>query len=259
MSVTTLAPSDVARVSALRRLTATELKLFIRDRTGPAFGVGFPLVLLTIFGNIPYFNRKMPVYGGLTLLEEYVPILAAFVIAMLALNIMPPVLAGYREKGILRRLRTTPVGPARVLVAQLVVTVTVTVVAVVVLLAVANLAFGVFLPRQLTGFVVAAVLAIAALAALGMFIAAAAPTGRAANAIGATMFYLMTFFAGLWVPVPAMPAVLQHISHATPLGAAVQALTDAVQGNWPHPQPLLIMAAYALVLGAGAVRLFRWE
>ncbi len=34
-----------------------------------------------------------------------------------------------------------------------------------------------------------------------------------------------------------MPPVLQHISHATPLGAAVQALPGRRQGDWPHPAP----------------------
>ena len=82
--------------------------------------LGFPLALLIIFGSIPSFTRPRASLGGLTELDLYVPILIAFVIAMLALNALPPVLAGYREKGILRRLRTTPVGPARVLAAQLV-------------------------------------------------------------------------------------------------------------------------------------------
>ena len=147
------------------------------------------------------------------------PILIAFVIAMLALNALPPVLAGYREKGILRRLQTTPVGPARVLAAQLVIDLgrggghagrLV--------LAVARIGYGVALPRQLGGFVLAALLAAVALLAVGLFVAAAAPTGRAANAIGAILFFPMMFFAGLWLPIAQMPAVLRHISHATPLG-----------------------------------------
>ncbi len=118
------------------------------------------------------------------MLDTYVPILITFVIGTLALNVLPPVLAGYREKGILRRLATTPVGPARVLAAQLVIdrrrggrscwSL---------VLAVARIGYGVALPRQLAGFVLAALLAAAALLAVGLFVAAAAPTGRAANAI----------------------------------------------------------------------------
>jgi ABC-2 type transport system permease protein len=53
--------------------------------------------------------------------------------------------------------------------------------------------------------------------------------------------------------------VLQHVSHATPLGAAAQSLTDAWQGHWPHPLQLLALAAYGLVFILGAARLFRWE
>jgi ABC-type branched-subunit amino acid transport system ATPase component len=80
--------------------------------------------------------------------------------------------------------------------------------------------YGVFLPRQLAGFVIAALLAAAALLAVGLFIAAVAPGGRAAQAIGTLTFFPMMFFAGLWLPIPQMPSLLRHISHATPLGAA---------------------------------------
>src|SRR6185369_7326226 len=109
------------RAALVIALTLTELKLFLRERSGPAFGVGLPLLLLVVFGNLPFYNRPRSDLGGLTLLDTYVPILVAFVLAMLALNVLPPVLAGYREKGVLRRLRTTPVGPVRVLAAQLIV------------------------------------------------------------------------------------------------------------------------------------------
>ncbi len=178
---------------------------------------------------------------------------------MLALNALPPVLAGYREKGILRRLQTTPVGPVRVLAAQLVIDVAVVAVMLVLVLAVARIGYGVALPRQLAGFVFAALLAAAALLAIGLFIAAVAPTARAANAIGAILFFPMMFFAGLWLPIAQMPSVLRHISHATPLGAAVQALQDSAQGHWPHPLQLVTLALYALAFGLAAARLFRWE
>jgi ABC-2 type transport system permease protein len=237
----------------------TELKLFARERIGPVWGVGFPLLLLIIFGSIPSFSHPRQALGGLTELDVYVPILIAFVVAMLSLNALPPVLAGYREKGILRRLETTPVGPVRVLAAQLAVNFAAAAVTVTLILAVARLGYGVVLPRQLAGFILAALLGAVTLLAVGLFVAAAAPTGRAANAIGAILFFPMMFFAGLWLPIAQMPSVLRHISHATPLGAAVQALQDSAQGHWPHPLQLLTMAAYAVVFGLAAARLFRWE
>ena len=45
------------RTAALRRLTLTELTLFIRERVSIIWGIGFPLVLLIIFGNIPGFRK----------------------------------------------------------------------------------------------------------------------------------------------------------------------------------------------------------
>src|SRR5215472_5330999 len=132
--------------SALRRLTVTELKLFGRERGAVIWGVGFPLLLLVIFGNIPGFRTPVsPSVHGLTILDAYVPILIAFVLAMLALNALPAALVGYREKGVLRRLATTPVGPGPALAAHLAVNVAVMLVTLVLLKCVAHLPFDVAL------------------------------------------------------------------------------------------------------------------
>jgi ABC-2 type transport system permease protein len=252
-------PPATDRGSVLGRLALTELKLFVREKAGPAFAIGMPMALLIVFGNIPFYNERRDNLGGFTLLDVYVPILAAFVLATLAFTVIPAVLAGYREKGVLRRLRTTPVGPARVLAAQLLVNLATAAVSVVALLLVARLAFGVRLPRQVGGYVITIVLTALALIAIGLFVAAVSPSSQVAGAVGTTLFYVMMFFAGLFLPIAAMPSLLKHISRAAPLGAAVQALTDATQGHWPHALQLVALAGYAVVFGAAAVRLFRWE
>ena len=252
--------TPAVRGSALGRLALIELKLFTRERVRLVVGVGIPLVLLIIFGSIPSFrdpvNKAVP---GVSVLDAYVPILIAFTLAILSLTALPMVLASYRERGVLRRLQTTPIGPARVLGAQLVANLTVAAASVVLILAVARLGYHVSLPRQLAGFVLAALLTAAALMAVGLLIAAVVPNGRTAQVTGALLFYPLMFFAGLWLPIPTMPAVLQHISHATPLGAAVQALTDSAQGQWPTALQLVTLAAYTVAFGVAAARLFRWE
>lgn len=243
----------------MTRLTLTELTLFLRERSGPVFGVGLPLLLLVIFGNLPFYTTRRANLGGLTLLDTYEPVLVALVLAVLALNVLPPTLAGYRENGVLRRLRTTPVGPVRVLAAQLIVMLLTATVTVAALLLVARFAFGVALPRQLAGFLLTTLLAALALTAVGLLVTAAAPSGRAANALGAAVFYPLVFLGGLFLPVQTMPAALRHVSHATPTGAAVTAMRDATNGHWPHWLALVTLLAWAAGAAVAAARLFRWE
>ncbi|MGH3226978.1 MAG: ABC transporter permease [Streptosporangiaceae bacterium] len=256
--MTTTLPAT-RRSPALRRLTITELKLFMRELVGPIWGFGLPMLLLIIFGSIPYFSQPQAIYGGYTALDVYVPTLIALMLALLSFVALPMVLAGYREKGILRRLQTTPAGPVRVLAAQLITNVGAAVVTVILLLTAGRFGYHVPLPHQFAGWVIAALLATAALMSIGLFIAAVAPSQRGAQVIGMLLFYPMLFFAGLWWPIPSMPPVLQHISHATPLGAAWEAMADAGAGIWPHALPLVTMAVYAVVFGLVAARLFRWE
>jgi ABC-2 type transport system permease protein len=253
------APQAAARSSALLKLSLTELKLLSRERVRVALPVAIPLILIIILGNIASLRQPRAIYGGESFIDLYTTTMVVFGLALLALTNMPMMLADYRERGVLRRLQTTPIGPVRVLAAQLVADLVVAVAMVVLILAVARIGFAVPLPRQLGGFVVATLLAAAALLAAGLLVAAVAPTGRVARGIGAVLFYPMMFFAGLWLPIPNMPATLQHISHATPLGAAVPALTAAAEGSWPTALQLVTMAGWALALGLAAARFFRWE
>jgi ABC-2 type transport system permease protein len=172
---------------------------------------------------------------------------------------LPTVLASYRERGILRRLDTTPVGAGRVLGAQLVVNLAVALAAITGLLTVGRAAFGVALPRQFAGFLVTVLLVASAMLALGLLIAALAPNARVAGAAGAIAFLPMMFFAGLWTPQATMPEVLRHIGGYTPLGAAVQAIQSTMDGRWPHPVELAVLAGYVIVFATTSARFFRWD
>ncbi|MEU8383128.1 ABC transporter permease [Streptosporangium sp. NPDC048865] len=255
----TAAPVTAKRDSATWRLTKAEIKLCVREKTGPLWGVGFPLILLIILGNVPSLREPVEAGGGMTYFDLYVPVIILFNLAILALAALPTILAGYRENGVLRRMRTTPIGPARVLAAQLVANLSIALVAVVLFLAVARLGFGIPLPRNPAGFAVGWSFATAALLSIGLLITALAPGRGPATAIGTVLFFPMMFFAGLWVPIALMPPLLRDISHYTPLGAGMQVFQDAYQGGFPSAQPLLTLAGYAVVCAAVAVRWFRWE
>jgi ABC-2 type transport system ATP-binding protein len=245
--------------SAFRELVRGEWRLARRSPIGLVWGVGLPVLLLVVFGSLPRFNASTAAFGGLTAFEVYQPVLIALSLSMLALVALPTALASYRETRVLRRMQTTPVPPSWVLGAQVVVNLLLLVVALLVIVVVGDAVFGAHPPRQVPGFLVSLVLAMAAMVAVGIWIAAIARTARAAGAIGAALFYPMAFFAGLWVPVQLMTHVLRTISHLTPLGAAVQAMQRSVQGQLPPLESVLVMAAWAAVFTVASVRLFQWE
>jgi ABC-2 type transport system permease protein len=244
---------------ALSKMTWNEMKLFLREPFAVFFAVLFPTLLVVILGSIPGFREPSKDLGGLRVIDLYVPISIALSLALLALTALPSYLGTYREKGILRRLAVTPMPPARLLLAQLLTNLFMAIIAVGLLIAVAKIVFDVAVPRQVLGYSVAFLLAAGALFAIGLLVAALAPSGRAAPSIGMILYFPIMFFAGLWIPRAAMPPTLRHISDFTPLGAGVQALQDAATGAWPQPLDLAVLAAYVVVFGVAAARLFRWE
>jgi ABC-2 type transport system permease protein len=246
-------------MSVFVKLTRSELRQFRREPMLAFFTLIFPTVLVIILGSIPAFREHSPDLGGGRVIDLYVGISVALVLAMLALQMTPAVLATYREKGILRRLATTPVGPGRMLAAQLVTSMLIAVVSAALVLAVGRIVFDVPLPAQFGSFVISFLLSAAAVFAVGLFIAALAPSGKAANSIGTLLFFPSMFFAGLWTPREVMPKLIQRIGDFTPLGAGERALHDAAGGHWINPLSLTVLVAYMLVFGALAARLFRWE
>ncbi len=270
-STTTAAPARPAArtgsasgVRALRRLTLTEGKLFLRDPSNAFFAVLFPALLLTVLGLVmpwadePY-DADDPILSQFTAITGYTPIVLALAVGTVAFTTFPTTIATYRQRGVLRRLSTTPLPPTRVLVAQVAVNLAALLVAAVLALLLGVVVVGVDLPEQPLLLVGAFVLSVLSAFAVGSLIAAVAPTGPSANGIGATVYFLSLFFAGVWLPLPIMPQVVQDIAQLTPLGAASQAMTAAWFGQPLPTVELLAMAAWAVLGVPLAARLFRWS
>jgi ABC-2 type transport system permease protein len=258
-SARSLALPAKGRRAAFGQIVLNEARLSWRRPIGLIGGVALPLLLLIIFGLIPAFKQAPAAFGGETVFDAYVPILAAFGLAMLGMLGLPLPLVSYRELGVLRRLSTTPVPPSWVLAAQAVVQALIAVATVVVIFAVSTAAFGAPAPKSPAGLVLSVAVSMAGLFAIGLLIAAVAKTSTAANVIGRLTFFPLMFFAGLWLPRAEMPSVLLDISNYTPLGAAVQAMQSSMQTGFPPAAPLLVLAAYAVVFGFLARRFFAWE
>lgn len=244
-------------MSALRKITVVEAKLFAREPGTLLLTVLLPTAILVVLGAIPATRRPDDTFDGYSFLEVFSPSLIVLTLAVLAVNTLPMRLAGYREKGILRRMSTTPVHPAYLLGAQLVVNAVAAISSVVLLVAVGRLAFGVPLPKDPLGFLAAFVLGSVALFACGLLVAAVAPNSRAAGAMAIPMYLLAMFFGGVYLPRFLLPDLLVRIGDYTPPG--VQALQDAWTGTGPEPLQLGIMAIITIVVGGLAAKVFRWE
>jgi ABC-2 type transport system permease protein len=241
------------------KLAGSELRLLLREPLVAFFGVVFPTVLVIILGSIPSFREASPDLGGLRVIDLYVPIVLTLILAMLGLQTTPAVLANYREKGVLRRLATTPAPPAALLGAQLFTSLATAVFSAVLVLLVGRFAFDVALPANLPAYLLSFLLAAAAVFSVGLLIAALAPSGKAANAFGTILFFPSMFFAGLWAPREVMPEVVQRIGDFTPLGAGERAMHEAFTGSWPALLSLTVLVVYVVGFGAAAAKLFRWE
>jgi ABC-2 type transport system permease protein len=180
-------------------------------------------------------------------------------LGMLAVQATPVVLATYRERGILRRISTTPARPVALLAAQLVTSLLSAVISVTLVLIIGRVAFDVPIPAEFGSFAIAFLLCAGAVFAVGLFIAAVVPSGKAANTVGTLLFFPLMFFAGLWAPREVMPAVIRRVADFTPLGAGERALHDVAAGGWINPLSLTVLVVYMLVFGLAAARLFRWE
>ncbi|MGW2724366.1 ABC transporter permease [Streptomyces sp. NPDC001492] len=237
----------------------TEIRLFRREPGAIFWILLFPTLLLVILGSIPSFRDHQADLGGLRTIDVYVPVAVLLGMIVGGLQSMPQTLTGYRERGILRRMATTPVRPGALLSAQMVVYGAAALVSALLALAVGRLAFAVRLPKQPLGYVLALLLAVLAALALGSVVSALSRTTKIAGAIGSAVFFPSMFCAGVWLPTQSMPHLMARIVGYTPFGAAAQALNRAAAGHWPGWGHLGVLAMWILLLTGAASRWFRWE
>jgi ABC-2 type transport system permease protein len=255
MATTTVAP---ARGRAWRMLTLTELKLLGRTPAILFWGIGFPVIGLIVVGLIPGTGKPVKSLGDQSVLQTYLPIIITFMIIMTAVNFLPSTLASYRERGVLRRMFTTPVTPQALLTADLAITLGTQIATAALIVILAAGAFTASIGAPLA-FIVAFVLTAAAACTLGLLVAAVSFTAKAANALGAVLFFVLMFFSGLWLPRAEMPDWLRGISDATLTGSGVQAIQNALAGHWASGLFFGVLVAWIVVCGALAIRFFRWE
>jgi ABC-2 type transport system permease protein len=244
---------------AFGKLLLNESRLAWRIPIGIGTGLGLPLVLLIVFGSIPAMRQVSSDLGGFSYFSLSFPVLIVLTVMMLSIMVLPRSLIKYRETGILRRLSITPVPPSWLLAAQIVINLALVIVGFILLTAAGVAAFGLEFPKNFPAFLLANLLTVTSMFAVGLCIAALVKNDAVAQGIGGLLFFAMMFFGGIWLPRPMMPAILLNIGNWTPLGASVDALQRAMQGLFPSLQSVLVLMAYTVVFGYLAVYYFQWE
>ncbi|MEU7787244.1 MULTISPECIES: ABC transporter permease [unclassified Amycolatopsis] len=244
-------------MNTFAKITTTETKLFLRSPFMAVAGVLLPSILLLAIGAIPGMTEPSEKTGGFRFIDAWVPSLIVVSLAMLALQSIPAAVTAYREQGVLRRLATTPVHPANLLGAQLLIHVVVALAGIALVLGLGNAVYDVPLPKHPLSFALTLLLGVVSMFALGLVAAAVARTSKAANGVAMVAFLPTMFFGGVYLPRPLLPEVVRRIGDYVPPGS--QPLQDAWVGTGVQPLQLVVLAAFAVAGTALAAKLFRWE
>jgi ABC-2 type transport system permease protein len=239
-------------------MTLFEGRRLLRNFPTVFFSLAFPLMLLAIFGSI-YGNDPRAQFDGRGTIDVSVPAYACLVIAVTGLMSFPLNLAEYRERKVLKRMRATPVGPFRLLAAQLNVNVALTLAGLVALVGFAAALFALRAPVHPWLVAPAAALAIVAIFGIGLMIAAVARTERGAVLFANLLYFPMIFLSGATLPSELFPQTLRDVTQVLPLTHAVTVLKAAWLGGEGFPAASVVyLGVCALVCIGVAIRTFRW-
>jgi ABC-2 type transport system permease protein len=245
----------------LWKLTWLEIKIFVREPLGVIGTVGVPVLIFVVWGRLlggPARGTRSDVPRGLSL---DLPILASVLIATGAILSLIAVVAIYREGGILKRLRATPLRPHTILTAHVLVKLVFTAVTLAAMLVAGKRYYPVDSDVPLASFTVAMLFCTASIASLGFLIASVVPTARFAQPIGTLIIYPMLGLCGLFVPVESLPPTLQAVARVLPLTYAVSLLRGIWHGEgWlAHVGDLAVLTLMFLAFTAVSAKVFRWE
>ncbi|MCA9984169.1 MAG: ABC transporter permease [Anaerolineales bacterium] len=240
------------------KMTWFELKLFSREPFAFFFTLAFPLVVLFIFGSI-FGNDPVDFLNGRGTVDNSVPGYIGMIIGSLALLSLPVGLATYREKGILRRLRATPVSSLTIIGTQIIVHLLMLVIGVALLFAAGLLVFDLSLPQSFINMLIAVLIGSASFFAFGFLLAAVLPSSRAALSVGMAVFFPMLFLSGAALPREMFPEAVKTVGNFLPLTHVVELIKGVwFDGNW-STSALAVLAGFLALSLVVAARLFRWE
>jgi ABC-2 type transport system permease protein len=140
------------------------------------------------------------------------PVFVSVLIALSGVLSLVTIISIYREGGILKRLRATPLRPQTILTAHVLVKLTLTALTMALAVVAGNRYYPVLTHFPVFGFTMALLISTWSILSIGFLIASIVPTARFAQPIGAAILYPMMGLCGLFVPVQSMPHALQLVA-----------------------------------------------
>ncbi|UCC62873.1 MAG: ABC transporter permease [Anaerolineae bacterium] len=240
-------------------LTKAMLLMHLRNRMTLFWNLAFPVFVLVIYSQIFGTNQV----GSVNYMAWAVPGVVVFNIVAFGLLGSGTIMVNMREQGILRRLQASPMPAGQLVGSYLVVNVLIAVLQSTIIVLFSALVFET--PLTVAGALRAfpmAVSGILAFVALGQVISGVAPTAGVAVAVGQIVNFGQMFITDMIMPMELLPEWIQRIAPYLPAYAVVQLVRPPLIDGRFSPElwsNLYVVAAYTVVAGIVAARLFRWS
>ena len=244
----------------LAKLTWLEIKIFVREPLGAIGTVVIPVVMYVVLGRM-LGGQRSPSARVSSFVAVDVPVFATILIAISAVMSLVTIISIYREGGILKRLRATPLRPHTILIAHVLVKLLFSAITLGLMLAAGRRYYPVDVDVPVAGLTIAMLITTLSILSIGFLIASLVPTARFAQPIGTAILYPMIGLSGLFVPITSLPTALQIVARALPLSYAVSLLKGILQGDaWSaHLGDVGALAVMFVVYIVMSAKVFRWE
>ncbi len=248
-------------LQGLWRLTWLEIKIFVREPLGVVGTVAIPVLIFVVLGRM--FRRQLQngAPEAPRLITVDMPVFASMLIALSAVLSLVTIISIYRESGILKRLRATPLRAHTILAAHVIVKLLLTAVTLGATVLVGRRYYPIPSDVPMVAFTFALLFTTVCILSIGFVIASVVPTARFAQPLGALVLYPMLGISGLFAPVDALPHALQTAARVLPLTYAVSLLRGIWQGDgWlAHAGDLAVLTLVFVGCTALSAKVFRWE